>query len=114
MVSLSTLTCSVYHELENSSGIEIMNVTDGVIENTEKSWLPACIFVDVWINACRPHSAAASGKPGSPTLTLYLSSKHTNIANLSNTAYSRLYLNIQACNENLHVLFSTAFAESAF
>ena len=36
MVSLkSTLTCPVYHELENSSGIETKNVTDGVIENTE-------------------------------------------------------------------------------
>ena len=109
MVSLiSTLTCPVYHELENSSGIETMNVTDGVKNH-------GCQLVDVWINACRPHSAAASGKPGSPTLTLCLSSKHTNIANLlSNTAYSHMYLNIQARNENLHVLFSTAFAESAF
>ena len=26
-----------------------MNVTDGVIENTEKSWSPACRFVEVWI-----------------------------------------------------------------
>ena len=59
--------------------------------------------------------AAASRKPGSPTLTLCLSSKHTNIASLlSNTAYSHMYLNIQARNENLHVLFSTTFAESAF
>ena len=40
MVSLkSTLTCPVYHEIENSSGIETINVTDGapVLLKTQKN-----------------------------------------------------------------------------
>ena len=83
----STLISPVYHEPENFSGIETMNLTDGIIKTAEKSWSPACKFVNVWINTCRPHSTAANGKPGSPTVTLCLSSWHTNTANLlSDTA----------------------------
>ena len=80
MASLKgTLTCPVYQEPENSLGIVTGNVTDGIIENTEKSLSPACRLVDVWTNTSRPHSAAASGKSESPTLTLCLSSKHTKV-----------------------------------
>ena len=74
-------TWPVYHDSDISVGISTESETEGIIDPFKKSWSPtSSILVDV-TSTWRPRSAAASRYPGSPTLILCLSSKHTKAVN---------------------------------
>ena len=98
VVSLkSTCTCPVYQDPVMSSGISTRKLTDGVMEVFVKSWSPTSKLVDERTSTCQSRSAAATGKPGSPTFTLCLSSKQAKTENVrKRIAYSRMYLKMQA------------------